>query len=114
MGAVHIEWLGSVAHVMLSRPDRLNAINQDMLVALIDAGRMLERRADCRAIVLSGEGRGFCSGIDLDSPQAASGGDGTAQSALSRRCGLGRARTPFSGRYHLTGPRRRQRVQEYI
>ena len=78
MAAVRIEWHGSVAHVMLSRPERINAINGDLLMGLTDAGRELGGRADCRAVVLSGEGRGFCSGIDLDGLREASGGGGTA------------------------------------
>jgi enoyl-CoA hydratase/carnithine racemase len=78
MGSVRIEWHGCVAQVILSRPERMNAITGDMLVGLIDAGRDLANRADCRAVVLSGAGRGFCSGIDLDSLKSASGGAGTA------------------------------------
>lgn len=77
MGVVRIDWHGSVAHVMLSRPERLNAITGELLTGLIDAGRELEGRVECRAVVLSGDGRGFCSGIDLDSLSAASAGDGT-------------------------------------
>lgn len=77
MGCVRIEWHGFVAHVILSRPERINAINNEMLVGLVNAGRALAGRADCRAVIVSGEGRGFCSGIDLENLKSASGGDGT-------------------------------------
>lgn len=54
-----------VAVVTLNRPERLNAITFEMLHAL---GRALRAAADdpeVRAIVLTGAGRGFCSGLDL-------------------------------------------------
>lgn len=74
MSTVQIEWLDHVAHVVLSRPERINAINADLIDDLIDAGRQVEARVDCRAVVISGAGRGFCSGIDLDGLRAASTG----------------------------------------
>lgn len=77
MDALRIEWHGSIAHLMLARPNRLNAITNGMILELVDAGRELAARRDCRAVVLSGQGRGFCSGIDLDSLRSASGGAGT-------------------------------------
>lgn len=54
-----------VAHVTLSRPDRHNAFTQDMHVQF---GRILDdvgADAQVRAIVLSGEGKSFCSGMDV-------------------------------------------------
>jgi enoyl-CoA hydratase/carnithine racemase len=78
MSAVQIEWVNHVAHVVLSRPERINAINADLVDGLIDAGRQIAERKECRAVVLSGAGRGFCSGIDLDSLRTASAGKGRA------------------------------------
>ena len=78
MSVVEIDWQGHVAHVVLSRPERINAINADLIDAIIDAGRQVEARRECRAVVISGAGRGFCSGIDLDSLRAASAGKGRA------------------------------------
>jgi enoyl-CoA hydratase/carnithine racemase len=75
MDTVRIEWHGKVAHVLLSRPERMNAINAALLADLVAAGDELAQRRDCRAVVLSGEGRGFCAGIDLEGLKAASGGD---------------------------------------
>ncbi|WP_109807511.1 crotonase/enoyl-CoA hydratase family protein [Sphingosinithalassobacter portus] len=74
MAVLRIDWQGPVAHVVLDRPERLNALNNELIAALSETGRMLAGRSDCRAVILRGEGRGFCSGIDLDSLRSASGG----------------------------------------
>jgi enoyl-CoA hydratase/carnithine racemase len=54
-----------VAHVRLSRPDKLNALDMAMFEALIAAGAQLGAEPALRCVVLSGEGRGFCAGLDL-------------------------------------------------
>ncbi len=54
-----------VAHVRLSRPDKLNALDTDMFDALIAAGAELAALPALRCVVLSGEGRAFCAGLDL-------------------------------------------------
>lgn len=54
-----------VAHVRLSRPDKLNALDMAMFGALIAAGAELAALPELRCVVLSGEGRGFCAGLDL-------------------------------------------------
>ncbi|WP_176598653.1 MULTISPECIES: crotonase/enoyl-CoA hydratase family protein [Sphingobium] len=70
MTLVRTRWDGHVAHVTLNRPDRLNAITAPLLEELVAAAQALEGRTDCRAVVLSGEGCGFCAGIDLEALQA--------------------------------------------
>jgi enoyl-CoA hydratase/carnithine racemase len=78
---------GHVATITLNRPDRLNAISGPMLG---DLSRMLvECDADraVRVIVLTGAGRGFCSGLDLQDVAAgqgigSGGGDGGAAGRL--------------------------------
>lgn len=74
MGVLRIEWQDHIAHVVLSRPDRINALNNELIGAIVAAGREIAERTDCRVVVISGHGRGFCSGIDLDSLRAASRG----------------------------------------
>jgi enoyl-CoA hydratase/carnithine racemase len=54
-----------VALVHLDRPERLNAINEVLLDELRQLCVDLTRDRDVRAVVLTGSGRGFCSGIDL-------------------------------------------------
>ncbi|MBB3016560.1 crotonase/enoyl-CoA hydratase family protein [Cupriavidus alkaliphilus] len=56
---------GGVADVRLNRPDKMNALDQAMFDALIDTGEQLARLPDLRAVVLSGEGRAFCAGLDM-------------------------------------------------
>jgi enoyl-CoA hydratase/carnithine racemase len=71
---VHIE--GGVADVRLNRPEKLNALDPAMFDALVEAGERLGADPAVRAVVLSGEGRGFCSGLDFASFQAMAGSDG--------------------------------------
>lgn len=56
-----------VADVRLNRPDKLNALDRAMFEALVEAGDGLKRDRALRAVVLSGEGRGFCAGLDFAS-----------------------------------------------
>src|ERR1700693_3961024 len=49
----------------LNRPQRLNAMNYDLVRGLYDALDSLETDRSCRVIVLTGAGRGFCAGLDL-------------------------------------------------
>ena len=64
-----------IAHVELSRPDKMNAVDPDMLTGIIEAGEALRGRDDVRAIVLSGQGDAFCAGLDVASFAALAGGD---------------------------------------
>jgi enoyl-CoA hydratase len=54
-----------VAVLRLDRPERLNAINEVMLAELRDTLATLRDDRDTRVVVLTGAGRGFCSGIDM-------------------------------------------------
>ncbi|HBZ70903.1 MAG TPA: crotonase/enoyl-CoA hydratase family protein [Deltaproteobacteria bacterium] len=56
-----------VAEVRLNRPDKLNALDLAMFEALVETGRSLMRESALRAVVLSGEGRAFCAGLDFSS-----------------------------------------------
>lgn len=55
-----------VAVVTLNRPGKLNALTDAMFTELHDAVRSLAARDEVRAVVLTGSGRGFCAGLDLD------------------------------------------------
>ena len=57
----------AIADVRLNRPDKLNALDTAMFSALSEASAAIAARADVRAVVLSGNGRGFCAGLDLAS-----------------------------------------------
>ena len=61
----------ALAFITLNRPERLNAINRRLCVALEDAVTEANRDRDVRVIVLRGAGRSFCAGYDLQgAPQA--------------------------------------------
>ncbi len=55
----------SIAHVRLDRPEKLNALTLDTLGQLVATARDLRRDRTLRAVVLSGEGDSFCSGLDF-------------------------------------------------
>lgn len=73
---VSISMDGGVADVRLSRPEKMNALDGAMFAALIEAGETLKNDPSVRAVVLSGEGRAFCAGLDFGSFQAMKGDDG--------------------------------------
>lgn len=56
-----------VAEIALNRPDKMNAIVWDMVREMIDAAKTLGADPATRAIVLRGEGRAFCAGLDKSS-----------------------------------------------
>lgn len=59
------EVAGGVATVTFNRPDRLNALTFDIYADLRDLIGEIEHRDDVRVLVITGEGRGFCSGGDV-------------------------------------------------
>jgi 2-(1,2-epoxy-1,2-dihydrophenyl)acetyl-CoA isomerase len=62
---IRVEVGDGVATVVLNRPESLNALNATMRRELLAAFKSLGRDDSVRAVVLTGEGRGFCSGADL-------------------------------------------------
>jgi len=75
-----------VADVRLSRPDKMNALDGAMFQALVETGRKLAAEPGVRAVVLSGEGRGFCAGLDFTSfaAMAGAGAGGQGPDLLAR------------------------------
>ena len=55
-----------VATLTFSRPERLNALTFDVYADIRDLTDSLRRRQDIRVLVIRGQGRGFCSGGDVD------------------------------------------------
>ena len=63
---VAIDYLDDgIAHVRLTRGDKMNALDPDMFDRIVEAGHALHNRKGLRVVVLSGEGRAFCAGLDL-------------------------------------------------
>jgi len=77
---VSISIADGVADVRLVRADKMNALDAAMFEALVAATERLSREKGVRAVVLSGEGRAFCAGLDMGRFQAMkeSGGNGVA------------------------------------
>ncbi|MEM9620432.1 MAG: crotonase/enoyl-CoA hydratase family protein [Pseudomonadota bacterium] len=79
---VTVELRDGVADVRLNRVEKYNALSQDMFKAIIAAGEQLADNKAVRAVVLSGNGRGFCAGLDMDSfAGMAEAGDDNADKA---------------------------------
>jgi enoyl-CoA hydratase/carnithine racemase len=64
-----------VADVRLNRADKMNALDPAMFEAIADAGARLADDSGVRAVVLSGEGRAFCAGLDVERLMAAARGE---------------------------------------
>ena len=62
---ITVELKDGVADVRLVRADKMNALDDAMFSALIETGERLKTETGVRAIVLSGEGRAFCAGLDM-------------------------------------------------
>lgn len=66
MRSVTVEREGSgVVDVRLNRPEAYNALNDEMFEGLIEVAVSLRSDTSVRAVVLSGNGKGFCSGLDM-------------------------------------------------
>lgn len=55
-----------VSRITLNRPDKLNALTYEMVEALHEAFAAVDRDHSCRVAILTGAGRGFCAGLDLN------------------------------------------------
>ena len=70
---VTIEVEAGVADVRLNRPEKMNALDAAMFAALVEAGDHVAADPGIRAVVLSGEGRAFCAGLDIGAFMGAMG-----------------------------------------
>ncbi len=70
-----------IADVRLIRSDKMNALDPAMFAGIAEAIAVLEKTAGLRVVLLSGEGRAFCAGLDMAS--MAGGGSGNDLSARS-------------------------------
>ena len=72
---VAIDIKDGVADVRLVRIDKMNALDDEMFSALLAAGERLKSERGVRAVVLSGEGRAFCAGLDMGNFQKMASGE---------------------------------------
>ncbi len=75
MGELLLEKRDHIATITLNRPDRLNAISGEMLDGLSRALVDCNQDDDVRVVVLTGAGRGFCAGLDLQAQASGQGFD---------------------------------------
>ncbi|HVF88636.1 MAG TPA: enoyl-CoA hydratase-related protein, partial [Blastocatellia bacterium] len=57
---------GPIAFITFNRPDKLNSLTFEIYRELTDTFAELQDRPDVRVVVLTGQGRGFCSGGDVN------------------------------------------------
>ncbi len=68
-GPIIVEKVGAhISLIKLNRPERLNALSFELVSELCDALRSVARDHGTWVAILTGEGRGFCSGLDLENP----------------------------------------------
>lgn len=77
-----------VAEVVLARPDKMNALDAAMFDALAAVQARLQDEPGLRAVVLHGEGRAFCAGLDTSGFAAMAGGGGAFGDITARTHGL--------------------------
>jgi enoyl-CoA hydratase/carnithine racemase len=77
---VQVTIAGGVADVRMVRADKMNALDAAMFEALVATAKRLDGEKGLRAVVLSGEGRAFCAGLDMDrfAAMKEKGGNGIA------------------------------------
>ena len=74
-----------VSLITLNRPERMNAMSFDTVAPLYDALSTVGADNDTWAVVLTGAGRGFCSGLDLEDHGVPPGCDGLPMSRIAIR-----------------------------
>ena len=78
LGTVALTLADGVAEVKLNRPDTMNALSPELFADIAAAGAWLGAQKAVRSVVLAGEGRAFCAGLDLASMGAGLSGGGLA------------------------------------
>jgi enoyl-CoA hydratase/carnithine racemase len=79
---ISVDIQGGVADVRLIRTDKMNALDNAMFEALVQTGERLKAEKGLRAVVLSGEGRAFCAGLDTSNFAAMATGQSRASAGL--------------------------------
>lgn len=69
MGQIDYHVQDGIAFITLNRPDKLNALTDDMILELKDRLYQLDDDAEAMVAIISGEGRAFCSGADVHQRQ---------------------------------------------
>ena len=78
---------GPVDWLTLNRPDVLNSINTQMVTELREYFGSLSETLATRIVVISGAGRAFCAGLDIEAAAVMNSKDGTAPAGGGGRAG---------------------------
>ena len=81
--AVIIEKSAGIVELRLNRPEKYNAVDGDIMDGLLSAIEQIKSDKTARVVVFSGEGKGFCAGLDMASFGDMVSGDLTSDSAAS-------------------------------
>jgi len=65
MNTVTYEIQGNIAIVRLNRPDKLNALNMELVWDFVQAFNEIEKNKDVKAVIVTGNGKAFCAGADV-------------------------------------------------
>ncbi|MBI2765677.1 MAG: enoyl-CoA hydratase/isomerase family protein [Chloroflexi bacterium] len=79
---------GGVATITLNKPERLNAFDNQMLTEWAEAVRQADRDPDVRVVIITGAGRGFCSGMNVSDEAGGRGVLRTEATTATRRQSL--------------------------
>ena len=79
---LRIEIADQIATVTLDRPEKLNALSRDLHDEMVQAANQLRADDDVRVLIITGAGRGFCSGADLTARPAENGVSNTQSARL--------------------------------
>tara|TARA_Y100001936_G_C16092797_1_gene688154 strand:- start:4101 stop:4952 length:852 start_codon:yes stop_codon:yes gene_type:complete len=74
-----------ISVIRLNRPEKLNAMNAELMSGIADALTRVGQDNSTRVVIMTGEGRGFCSGLDLDNSGVIPNIDGLTVPRLAMR-----------------------------
>lgn len=86
---VTINITNHIADIKLNRPEKMNALDQDMFKAIIEAGENIKQDQTVRCVVLSGAGKCFCAGMDTENFNPQNKGEIFDEPLASRTHGIG-------------------------
>lgn len=66
MSRIELQISGAIGHLRLNRPEKLNALDAEMVEELATRCREIESNSAIRVVILSGEGKAFCAGGDIE------------------------------------------------
>ncbi len=102
--AILLEKKNNIATLTLNRPEKLNALNPQMMVELVHAFRNVNQDDEIKVLVITGTGRGFCSGLDLSAQAGNQGsGSGTEEKTETEIEGISRSDFPREAPLALAG-----------